>query len=117
MRWILCMIIINGTACHIPGIVLVYGGSNAHNKVPYTSHIHLFNKIQLCVFYVQAGIISGLYFYKVCGLLRTASTLRGKKSRVLLRHLLYLNIMVEAMSTYHHDMHFNQSIANLGPYL
>lgn len=93
LRAVLYMIIVNAIWLHIPIIILVYG-ANSNNPGPYTKPYSIYEKIQLSVFIVQELIISGLYVYETIKLLRLERTIGNSGTRIVLHHLIYVNILV-----------------------
>ncbi|KAF1953889.1 hypothetical protein CC80DRAFT_132457 [Byssothecium circinans] len=96
-RWVLYMIIFDGLICHVSGFVLVFGSANAPNPKPYQIHFTQFEQVQLCIFFTQECIISGLYIYKAFKLLKSGACIRGLGARRLLRHLLAINVIIMAL--------------------
>ena len=93
LRAVLIMIITNAVWLHIPIIVLVYG-ANSQNPGPYEKPYSIYEKIQLSVFIAQELIISGLYLYETFGMLRLERTIGNNGTRIVLRHLIVVNIIV-----------------------
>ncbi|KAF2430840.1 hypothetical protein EJ08DRAFT_556248, partial [Tothia fuscella] len=112
LRGILWMIIANWFISNVPTTVFVFGASSA-NPGPFNRPYYVWERLQLCLYFVQELIISGLYVYEVTGMLkpdfhatpppqkeRRGSVLSalgtGKrwKSRKVLRHLIYVNIFI-----------------------
>lgn len=96
LRFVLGMIIIDAIILHIPTIVLCYGANSPlfpRFTVPYA----VYEKVQLSVFFVQESIISSLYLYETCKLLRsegTVSEVHSEAGQRLLLHLIYMNVIV-----------------------
>lgn len=96
LRLVLGMIIIDAIILHIPTIVLCYG-ANSPLYPRFTLPYAVYEKVQLSVFFVQESIISGLYLYETCKLLRsegTVSELHSEAGQKLLLHLIYMNVIV-----------------------
>jgi hypothetical protein len=93
-RWVLYMIITNAILMHIPVIVLVFG-SNSQRSQNFIHPYMIYEKIQLSVFFLQEVIISGLYVCETINLLHVMSDTHGKReARRVLRHLIFVNIVV-----------------------
>jgi len=92
-RWVLMMIIVNAVICHIPTTVLTYG-SNSSNPKPYIRPYSIYEKVQVTIFFIQEVIISGLYVYKTWKILRSEGGIRGRNTRLVMTHLIWVNIMV-----------------------
>ncbi|PVI01322.1 hypothetical protein DM02DRAFT_654583 [Periconia macrospinosa] len=97
VRWVLYMIIFDAITCHMPGIVLVYGASNAPDPDKYIVHFKTYEIIQMTMFALQELIISGLYAYRVFRLLNSEVGYRGPHAISLGRHLLAVNITIIIM--------------------
>ncbi|KAF2624111.1 integral membrane protein [Macroventuria anomochaeta] len=93
LRAVLIMIITNAIWLHIPIIILVYG-SNSNNPGPFEGPYSVYEKIQLTVFVVQELIISGLYVYETVNLLKLERIIGNNGTRIVLHHLIYVNILV-----------------------
>ncbi|RMJ21456.1 hypothetical protein PHISP_07676 [Aspergillus sp. HF37] len=101
LRFVLGMIIVDAILFQITTIVLCYGANSAlyHRfATPYA----VFERIQVVVFFIQESIISGLYVYKTCTLLRADGGIteaHGEAGRRLMLHLIYMNVIVVALDT------------------
>lgn len=96
LRSILGMIIVNAIILHIPTMVLCYG-ANSPLYPRFTIPYAVYEKVQLSIFFVQECIISGLYVYETCKLLRsegTVSEIHGEAGQKLLLHLVYMSVIV-----------------------
>ncbi|KAJ3547561.1 hypothetical protein NM208_g1451 [Fusarium decemcellulare] len=93
LRAVLTMIIVNALWLHLPVIVLVYG-ANSSNPKPFLTPYSIFEKIQLSVFFIQEIIISGLYVWETTKRLKLESSMGNNKTRHVLNHLIYVNILV-----------------------
>ncbi|KAH7129794.1 hypothetical protein B0J13DRAFT_678865 [Dactylonectria estremocensis] len=93
LRMILYMIIGNAIWLHLPIIVLVYG-SNSGNPGPFVTPYNVYEKIQLSVFFVQELIISGFYVWETTKRLRLEKSVGNMRTRVVMNHLVYVNILV-----------------------
>ncbi|KAF2994972.1 hypothetical protein E8E13_003397 [Curvularia kusanoi] len=93
LRAVLIMIITNAIWLHIPIIILVYG-VNSNNPGPFQGPYAIYEKIQLTVFVLQELIISSLYVYETVNLLKMETTIGNNSSRNILRHLIYVNVLV-----------------------
>ncbi|KAH6675181.1 hypothetical protein B0J14DRAFT_665605 [Halenospora varia] len=70
LRFVLGMVIINAIICHIPIIVMVYGANSNHPE-PFLALYSIYEKF-----------------------LRPEGNIRGKTSRRLMNHLIYVNVIV-----------------------
>jgi hypothetical protein len=93
LRAVLIMIITNAIWLHIPIIILVYG-ANSTNPGPYEKPYSIYEKIQLSVFITQELIISGLYLWETSSMLKLERTIGNNGTRIVLRHLLLVNVIV-----------------------
>ncbi|KAM5349838.1 hypothetical protein ACJ41O_006343 [Fusarium nematophilum] len=93
LRLVLIMIIINALWLHLPVIVLVYG-ANSSNPGPFLTPYSVYEKIQLSIFFIQEIIISGLYVWETTKRLRLEKSVGNNKTRQVLNHLIYVNILV-----------------------
>ena len=96
IRWILVMIIANAIISHIPTSVFAFG-ANSRNPKPFISLYSLYEKIQITLFFVQETIISGLYVYETIKILRPPDNIITLRARKVLKHLVYVNIMIILM--------------------
>ncbi|KAF2262504.1 hypothetical protein CC78DRAFT_437663, partial [Lojkania enalia] len=92
-RWVLIMIIVNALICHVPIIILLYG-ANSGNPDPFLTPYSIYEKVQVTVFFIQEVIISGIYVYKTMKLLRSEGHIRGRNSRMVMTHLVWVNFMI-----------------------
>lgn len=95
-RFVLGMIIFNVIVLHIPITILAYGSNS-----PQYTHFYIiyavYEKIQVTMFSIQESIISGIYVYETCKMLRfefTLDTARQSTTRRLMVHLIYMIIIV-----------------------
>lgn len=95
-RWVLIMIIVDAIICHIPIIVLLYG-ANSSNPAAFLSPYSIYEKVQITIFFIQEVIISGIYVYKTTTLLRSEGNIRGRNSRMVMTHLVWVNLMIIAL--------------------
>ncbi|KAI3390451.1 hypothetical protein diail_9632 [Diaporthe ilicicola] len=93
LRLVLYMIIANATCLHLPVIILVYGVNSA-NPDPFRNPYTIFEKIQLCVFFVQELIISFLYVWETTNRLRLEKAIGNSRTRKIMNHLIWVNILV-----------------------
>ncbi|KAH8667524.1 hypothetical protein BGZ60DRAFT_505769 [Tricladium varicosporioides] len=93
LRLVLGMIIFNAIICHLPIIVMVYGANSDHPErflAPYS----IYEKVQVTIFFLQELIISVLYIVQTLRILRPEGNIRGKASRRLMGHLIYVNVII-----------------------
>jgi hypothetical protein len=93
LRLVLIMIIFNAIICHIPIIVMVYG-ANLNNPTPFLLPYSIYEKVQVTIFFLQESIISSLYIGQTVKFLRPEGNIRGKSSREVLTHLMYVNAII-----------------------
>jgi hypothetical protein len=93
LRLVLLMIICNAIICHVPIIVMVYG-ANSNNPTPFLLPYSIYEKVQVTVFFIQELVISGLYIRQTVGILRPEGNIRGKASREVMIHLIYVNAII-----------------------
>ncbi|KAF1995447.1 hypothetical protein P154DRAFT_526367 [Amniculicola lignicola CBS 123094] len=87
LRCVLGMIITTGVGIAIPTIVIGLVRIEGPNLV--------MDKIQVATFFVQEGILSGIYVYHIRKYLKSTSILSNdKKVRPVMRHLLWVQLMV-----------------------
>ncbi|EKG14301.1 hypothetical protein MPH_08481 [Macrophomina phaseolina MS6] len=96
LRWVLIMIISNALIGHVPTTILVYG-ANSNNPKPFIVPYSVYEKVQVTVFFVQEVIISLIYLYETMRTLRPEGNIRRQQSRRLLKHLIYINIIIIIM--------------------
>jgi len=92
-KWVLMMIIVNATICHIPIIVLLYG-ANSSKPEPFLTPYSIYEKVQITIFFIQEVCISGLYLFKTSKLLRAEESIRGRNARTVMTHLIWVNVMI-----------------------
>ncbi|KAH8648202.1 hypothetical protein BGZ60DRAFT_390730 [Tricladium varicosporioides] len=93
LRLVLGMIITNAIICHTPIIVMVYGANSDHPQkflVPYS----IYEKVQVTIFFLQELVISILYIFQTVKILRPEGNIRGRTSRRLMSHLIYVNVII-----------------------
>jgi hypothetical protein len=93
LRAVLIMIITNAVWLHLPVIVLVYG-SNSETPKPFERPYVIYEKLQLCVFFAQECIISGLYVWETTRLLKLKETIGNSNTSRVLIHLIYVNVII-----------------------
>jgi hypothetical protein len=90
---VLVMIICNGIICHIPIIVMVYG-ANSNNPTPFLLPYSIYENVQVTIFFIQKLIMSGLYIGQTVKILRPEGNIRGKASREVMTHWVYVNAII-----------------------
>lgn len=95
-RYVLTMIVTNALICHVPCIVLLYK-ANSGGSEPFLVAYSVYEKVQLTIFFVQELIISGIYVWNTLKMLRSEGGIRGRNSRLVVRHLAWINIAVIAL--------------------
>ncbi|PMD41954.1 hypothetical protein L207DRAFT_582374 [Hyaloscypha variabilis F] len=93
LRLVLIMIICNAVICHVPIIVMVYG-ANSSNPTPFLLPYSIYEKVQVTIFFIQELLISGLYIIHTIKILRLEGNIRGKASREVMTHLIYVNAII-----------------------
>lgn len=76
IRLIFLMILADAVACHPPTIALFYG-VNSENPGRFRTAYSIFERFQLCVFFLQEAIISTVYVVQATKLLRVRSSNAG----------------------------------------
>ncbi|KAF2877820.1 hypothetical protein BDV95DRAFT_588845 [Massariosphaeria phaeospora] len=92
-RWVLLMIIFDAAICHVPIIVLLYGANSPH-PARFLTPYSIYEKVQITVFFLQEVAISGIYVWKTMQLLRPEGNVRGRNSRAVMTHLVWVNLMI-----------------------
>jgi len=87
------MIIIDAVICHIPIIVMVYG-ANSNHPDPFLLPYSIYEKVQVTIFFIQELIISGLYITQTIKVLRPEGNIRGKATRLVMVHLIWVNVLI-----------------------
>ncbi|KAF2178601.1 hypothetical protein K469DRAFT_598876 [Zopfia rhizophila CBS 207.26] len=95
-RWVLGMIIFDAIICHFPILVLLYG-ANSNNPTPFISPYSIYEKVQVTIFFIQECIISGIYVWKTVILMRSEVNIRGRASRMVMTHLIWVNLIIIAL--------------------
>jgi len=93
LRLVLIMIILNAAICHIPILVMVYG-ANSNNPTPFLLPYSIYEKVQVTIFFLQELIISSLYISQTVKILRPEGNVRGRASRQVMIHLIYVNVII-----------------------
>jgi hypothetical protein len=94
LRPVLCMIIVNAIALHIPTTVLTYGSNFGSPRNTFVAGYNVMEKIQMTGFCLQEFILSGIYIYEAVGLLK-ANPEHG--SRKIMYQLLCINLVIITM--------------------
>lgn len=92
-RWVLYMITFDAVIFGCPIIILALG-ANSKRPDRFLNTFVTFDKIQIIVFSVQEGIISGIYIYETIRLLGYGGNQRGAPIRKLFWHLIIVNVVV-----------------------
>jgi len=104
LKSVLAMIMANWFISNVPITVLVFG-ANSINPLPFRHIYGIWERVQLCLYFVQESIISFLYITKVAKLLRhdfrrrdsTRAQRRANRtetSRQVLYHLICVNLCI-----------------------
>lgn len=93
IRWVLYMIIFNGVILCIPTIVLAMG-TVSNQSARFLRVFVIYDKIQLVLISVQETIISVIYICETLNLLSASDNQRERPLQKLLRHLIFVNLVV-----------------------
>jgi len=96
IRWILIMIASSFFLFTIPPTILNFG-ANSTNPEPFLHPFEVYEKIALIGFCSQEFTISGLYMWETWKLLRIVRANQGNDIRRVMRHIIYVNILVVLM--------------------
>ncbi|KAK7216904.1 hypothetical protein V2G26_004907 [Clonostachys chloroleuca] len=96
IRWVLIMIISSFFLFTIPPTVLNYG-SNSSNPAPFIGPFKVYEKVMLFGFAAQEITISGIYLWETRKMLRVMEPGMSEAPRRVMRHLIYVNILVILM--------------------
>ncbi|KAK9858961.1 hypothetical protein MYU51_015829 [Penicillium brevicompactum] len=88
-RWVLCMIVFNFCALHIPTTVLFLGINRGLHSLD--EPFNIYERIQLAGFAVQETILSGLYIWEATTTLRPILQMKGSRGRRVLVNLVAVN--------------------------
>jgi hypothetical protein len=106
IKYVLAMIIANWFISNVPTTVFVFGASSS-NPRPYNKPYAVWERLQLCMYFVQESIIAGIYIYYVVKLLQVgenqaqngrsrsvmeSAVVWSRHSKKVLKHLIYVNI-------------------------
>jgi hypothetical protein len=72
---------------------MVYG-ANSNNPTPFLLPYSIYEKVQVTIFFIQELTISGFYIGQTYNLLRPEGNIRGKASRDIMIHLIYMNVII-----------------------
>ncbi|KAF2673418.1 hypothetical protein BT63DRAFT_367747 [Microthyrium microscopicum] len=107
-QYVLYMIIANWFISNVPTTVFVFGASS-NNPAPWSKIYAVWERLQLCLYFVQESVISGLYVWSIMGMLsdthshethirKMAFSSRrlsmADKSKRVLKHLIYVNVIM-----------------------
>lgn len=93
IRWVLYMIVFNGIVLGIPLFTLALG-ANSKQSARFLPGFLIYDKVQIVVISVQEAVISIIYICATVRLLGTGGdSSRGSLKKVL-RHLIFVNVMV-----------------------
>ncbi|KAF2743615.1 hypothetical protein M011DRAFT_410148 [Sporormia fimetaria CBS 119925] len=104
-RWILCMIIVDGTILHtITGVLTFLTNLHSGDPNPWKGPYAIVERIQIAVFFLQEVILSGIYIWKTSVMLKDEGPLfengrhgRRNQGRRVLIHNIVVNILVIAL--------------------
>jgi hypothetical protein len=68
--------------------------SNSPLSPRFASHFAIYERVEMTMFSIQEFIISGLYIYETRKLLKPGAVFRKKRSREVMRHLIYVNVLI-----------------------
>jgi hypothetical protein len=90
---IMIMIMMNAVCLHIPVIVLIYG-HNSSNPTRFEKPYSIYEKLQLCAFFVQELTLSALYIWETTRLPNLEEAFGNRGIIRVLDHLIYVNILI-----------------------
>jgi hypothetical protein len=116
LHWILAIIIANFFISNVPTTVFVFVTTAGYGE-PFLKLYAVWERLQLCCYFVQETIISGLYIHEITRILKpevhnNLSTegvrardqemgsvtmprkMRSQRGRRVMKHLLYVNIVI-----------------------
>jgi len=93
IRWVLYMIVFNGVVLGIPLFTLAMG-ANSKDSARFLPGLLVYGKIQIVVVFVQETVISLIYIYETVHLLGQSGNSNSRPLRKLLRHLIFVNIVI-----------------------
>jgi hypothetical protein len=96
IRWVLIMIATNFTVLHLP-VSALYLAINIHTFTSLTKVFSIYEKIQLCGFFTQECIVSGIYIWEASRTLNPILEFKGPREKKVIRHLILVNALVVAM--------------------
>jgi hypothetical protein len=93
------MIITDAILFHFPTTVLTFGSNVTTGALQqkYATIYAIMEKIQMTAFSIQESIISGLYVYETRKILKPGEGFQKKRTRRVMIHLIYINIMIICM--------------------
>lgn len=92
IKWTKWMIIVNAICLHIPTSVLTFG-SNA-NLPSFIEGYNVMEKLQMCGFFIQEVILSGIYIIETIKILKSSVQQNTKR---LMYQLMAINILIIIM--------------------
>jgi hypothetical protein len=90
-RWVLCMIVFNFCALHIPTTVLFLGINRGAHSLD--EPFNIYERIQLAGFAIQETILSALYIWEAMTTLRPILAIKGSRGRRVLVNLVAVNAL------------------------
>ena len=93
LRFVLTMIIVDACLFHIPTTVMTYG-VNSPDASDWTRRFNIMERLQMTAFMIQEFIISGIYVWATLRLLKPIYNVRTRK---VMYHLIYINLIIIAM--------------------
>jgi hypothetical protein len=96
LRWVLWMIVINFFVLHIPMTVLFYGLNSGQSV--FARPAAIYDRIQVTGFCMQEFVLSGVYIHQALEQRRIKRDLHHQDDRKIIRHLLWINILVVLMN-------------------
>lgn len=88
LRYVLCIIIMDVFALHIPTIIFTYGSNSPNNTDQWTARFNVMERIQLAGFCIQETIISTLYVVATVRMLRS---IYHSSTRRVMMQLIFIN--------------------------
>ncbi|CAG8356135.1 unnamed protein product [Penicillium salamii] len=90
-RWVLCMIVFNFCALHIPTTVLFLGINRGAHSLD--EPFNIYERIQLAGFAAQETILSALYIWEAMTTLRPILQIKGTQGQRVLMNLVAVNVI------------------------
>ncbi|KAF2733627.1 hypothetical protein EJ04DRAFT_438758 [Polyplosphaeria fusca] len=100
-RWVLLMIIVDGTVLHTTTGVLTFLTNLSSNPEPWKSPYSIVERTQVTIFFVQEVVLSVIYIWKTTSMLKSEGPLfvsyksvRGSRGRKVLIHTITMSFII-----------------------